>query len=90
MSADEAPWGHDRLPTVLEGARGRPRDAVATGVMAVFAGLFAYLGGTDWSESSNLSAGQALVLAVVVAVGLWWLLMFAQIRGWVSPVQFHE
>jgi peptidoglycan biosynthesis protein MviN/MurJ (putative lipid II flippase) len=90
MHKDVAPWGHDWYPTVWEGTRGRPGEAIATAIGAVMICGFVYLIATDAFETGNLSSGAATVLAIVLALVVWWLLMFAQIRGWIGPAEFND
>jgi hypothetical protein len=75
---------------VWEGTRGRPGAAITTAVFTVGFCGFVYLVATDWSEGAKLSSGQGAALAILLAPGVWWLLMFAQIRGWIGPVEFND
>jgi hypothetical protein len=88
--AELAPWGHDRDPTVWEGMCGRPGEAIKTVIGAAALSGFISLVATNWSEGAKLSSGQGTVLAIVVAPIIWWILMFAQIRGWISPTNLHD
>jgi hypothetical protein len=90
MHRDVAPWGHDWYPTVWEGTRGRPGAAITTAIFTLAFCGFVYAAATDFSEGAKLSSGEAAVLAILLAPGIWWLLMFAQIRGWIGPVEFDE
>jgi len=87
---ERAPWGHDGYPTVWEGTRGRPGEAIKTAIgAAAFAG-FICLVATNWSDGAKLSRDQGAVLFMVLAPTIWWLLMFAQIHGWISPTEFDD
>ena len=90
MERKRAPWGHGGYPTVWEGTRGRPAEAIKTAIFTFLACGFICLVATNWSEDAKLSSGQATVLFVVLAPIIWWLLMFAQIRGWISPTSFED
>ncbi|MDQ5822080.1 MAG: hypothetical protein M3540_11630 [Actinomycetota bacterium] len=85
---DLAPWGHDWYPTVWEGTRGRPRDAIKSAIFALAFGGFVYAAAAQWSAEGGLSTGKATVLAIVIAPFVWWIVMFAQIRGWFDSIEF--
>jgi hypothetical protein len=77
LPAEEAPWGHDGLPTVREAVRAYPLVGVVAALMAL--GIAAVV-----PQALRLSPPYAVALFTVLAPTAWWLGMYAAIRGWVD------
>lgn len=74
LPAEDAPWGHDGLPTVPEAARAHPFFATFVCVFPAFAV------GMLFQEMRNEWA----IYAIPFAPGMWWVLMWLHIRGWIN------
>ena len=73
--ANEAPWGHDGLPTVREAASAYRWEAVFVFFFSAFVSIVIF----NWMRPAYAKPAYTLLVPT-----LWWLLMFGAVRGWVD------
>jgi hypothetical protein len=73
---EHPPWGPDGPPTVREVVRAQP-------FFAAFVFLFAALV-CGVVLSDHAGPATAIVLGMLIVPAVWWLLVFAAIRGWIN------
>lgn len=75
LPADEAPWGHDGIPTVGEAVRAHPFFAAFVGFFPLF-----ILGVLFQETQDNFWP----YLFIPFMPAMWWLLIWLNVRGWIT------